>query len=65
MSDYRLYFFTAQNHIRQRVEFACDTDEEAIARVQQHRDGSALELWSGARLVASFEQATSEQTAKA
>lgn len=54
MPYYRLYYLT-EDHIRQVVEIVCETDEEAIATVEKHRDGRAMQLWQEARCVRRFE----------
>ncbi len=51
MHGYRLYFFNRDDHIRDAVELMCADDEEALGVVDTHRDGRAMELWCGARLV--------------
>jgi hypothetical protein len=58
MAEYRLYFFDREGHIRHRVEFECDTDEAALAEVDRHSDGRALELWRGTQLVRQIKAAT-------
>jgi hypothetical protein len=54
VTEYRLYFFDAEGHIRHAHEFVCASDEEAIQAVEQHHDGGDLELWSGARVIQFF-----------
>ena len=57
MAGYRLYFLVDE-HIKHAVTFECDTDAEAISAVDDHADGRAMELWSGARMVRRFPDAT-------
>jgi hypothetical protein len=54
MPDYRLYFLDSDGHIKRAVELHCASDAEAIAAVEQHRDGRAMELWDRARVVRKF-----------
>ena len=51
MRGYRLYFFNRDDHIREAVELICPDDEDALRAIDTHRDGRAMELWCGARLV--------------
>ncbi len=55
MTHYRLYFLDHQDHIRHAVSLECDSDEDALATLQDHRDGRTLELWEGVRRVARLE----------
>jgi hypothetical protein len=50
--DYRLYFVDDRGHIERALELETATDEDAIAAVQQYRNGKDLELWQRARVVA-------------
>ena len=54
MDGYRLYFLDGNGHIRHVVELECDSDETAIALVEQHRDGRDMELWQRGRFVGKF-----------
>jgi len=54
MPDYRLYFLDETGHIRHAIELDCETDADAIALVDRHRDGRAMELWHLARQVRTF-----------
>ena len=63
MAHYRLYFLNDKNHIRRAVSLECDDDASAIALINQHRDGHAMELWEGARRVARFKVDGSEDPA--
>jgi hypothetical protein len=51
MHDYKLYFLDRTGHIAHAVDFRCDSDADALALAEQHRDGRDLELWQQARLV--------------
>lgn len=51
MPHYRLYFLDGARHIRHAVDLECDSDEAARGLVEQHRDGRAMELWRGDKLV--------------
>jgi len=54
MTEYRLYFLGEDGRIFKAAEVECENDSEArewaCLQDQQH----ALELWSGARVIASF-----------
>jgi len=52
MVGYRLYFIDAEDHIQNAMEFEAASDEEALLHVEVKRDGRAVELWCGARVVA-------------
>jgi hypothetical protein len=51
-SYYRLYFLDAANHITSAQDFERYDDNGAIAYAMECAHGRAVELWSGARLVA-------------
>ena len=53
MAGYRLYFLVDE-HIKHAVTFDCESDGDAVRLVQDHTDGRAMELWTGARLVKRF-----------
>jgi len=55
VAHYRLYFLDRQDHIRQAVSLECADDEEALASVEEHRDGRTVELWQGVRRVIRIE----------
>jgi hypothetical protein len=63
MQGYRLYFMTPDGHIQHRVEFHSETDGDAIAVVEKHRDGRAMELWCGKRIAAKFEPEMRDRSA--
>ena len=54
MVGYRLYFLDAKDHIQNAMEFEAASDEEALLHVEAKREGRAVELWCGARVVAKF-----------
>jgi hypothetical protein len=51
MEGYRLYFLDDHGHIRHAKDLSCSSDQAAIEMVEQHRDGSDMELWQRDRLV--------------
>ncbi len=55
MTHYRLYFLDPKDHIRHAISLECVDDAQALATVEDHRDGRTLELWEGARRVARLE----------
>jgi hypothetical protein len=55
MNGYYAYVIGEDGHITNRVEVICDDDEEAKRRARQMVDGHAIELWQGARKIATFE----------
>jgi len=52
---YRAYIIGTDGRIRDRVEFFCESDDDAKQRAQQLVDEHAVELWDEARKVARFE----------
>ena len=56
MRDYLLYFLDQDNHITRPVELECRDDGHAMEVVAEHSEGTAMELWEGARLVKCFDQ---------
>lgn len=52
MADYKLYFMTPDGHIQNAASFVCETDEEALLHAEDQRGDQAIELWTGARVVA-------------
>ena len=54
MADYRLNFLNWSGRVRHEVVISCEDDEEAVAMVERHRDGQAVEVWQGERLVRRF-----------
>jgi hypothetical protein len=55
MFGYYAYFIGQDGHFTNRVQIICNDDEEAKRRAQQLVDGSAIELWHEARMIATFE----------
>ena len=55
MAEYKLYLLGPTGMIARGVWFDRDTDAEAIAEANKRATGAAMELWSGERLVRSFE----------
>lgn len=53
MAHYRLYFLS-NDHIRHALDLECESDEQAIAKVQEHGDGRAMELWRGLECIGRF-----------
>jgi hypothetical protein len=54
MLEYRAYLIGRDGHIMHRVEILCDDDEAAKERALLLVDGHTVELWQGARKVATF-----------
>jgi hypothetical protein len=54
--EYRAYFVGSDGHLAGFEPIICASDEEAIERAQQFAINQGVELWSGARLVATLEQ---------
>ncbi|MGH6965132.1 MAG: hypothetical protein ACREE0_11660 [Phenylobacterium sp.] len=54
MTSYRLYFVDLADHIQNAAEFVAESDEDALLAAVDQRDGRAMELWSGVRVVARF-----------
>ena len=57
MIDYRLYWIR-NGHFYRREEIEAESDEAAIAEAERRQPGAAAELWTGARKVMLFDQAT-------
>ena len=56
MAQYRLYHFNPRTHGIVSFEIIeADTDEAALSLAEKEKGVLALELWNGARKVASFE----------
>lgn len=55
MHGYRAYIIGPDGHIKDRVEFFAESDNEAKLRAGQLVDGHAVELWDEARKIARFE----------
>jgi hypothetical protein len=60
MSEYRAYLIGRNGQIVDRVDILCDDDAAAGARAQLLVDIHTVELWQGARLVATFPAHTQE-----
>jgi len=54
MTGYRLYFLGEDGRIFKAAEKECDNDSKAREWACQQDQQHALELWSGARVIASF-----------
>ena len=54
MHSYRAYLLDADGHIIDRIDLTCGDDESAKARAREFVNGHAVELWDGARMVATF-----------
>jgi hypothetical protein len=54
MTGYRLYFLGEDGRIFKAATKECDSDSKAREWACQQDARHALELWSGARVVASF-----------
>ena len=52
MPEYHLYTFDQHGHIRARRNLTLPDDQQAIATAKQFLEDRALELWSGADLIA-------------
>lgn len=52
MAHYRIYFLKPNNRIGRAANVGCETDEIAVtAAVAMRQNGSAVEIWQGARFV--------------
>ena len=60
MAHFRLYFLDRNDHIRHAVSLECVDDAEAIQLLDGHRNGGAMELWQGVRLVTRIEAEQSQ-----
>jgi hypothetical protein len=54
MPDYRAYILGPDGHIQLRVELHCADEETATERAKQLVDGHGVELWDGARKIATY-----------
>jgi hypothetical protein len=52
--EYRAYLLDSDDHIMRGVDLVCEDDEAATTEAKQLADGHDVELWQGARLVATF-----------
>ena len=58
MSHYWLYYLDSDGRLERILPLGSNSDAEAIAVVFEHfRDGRAIELWAGSRLVKQFSPA--------
>lgn len=55
MAFYWVYFFGADNHISHARDIECETDVDAIARVEEMERTVPIELWTGGKLIKRFE----------
>jgi len=55
MHGYRAYAIGPDGHIVGRMDLFCSNDDDAKERAKKLVDGHAVELWDGARKIASFE----------
>jgi hypothetical protein len=51
MTDYRLYFLDASEHITSLLEIEAADDKSAIVAAEQGANGDPFELWQRDRLV--------------
>ena len=51
---YRLYVLGRDGHVSRRIDLECASDQEAVLLVSEHHHVHGMELWDGARLVATF-----------
>ena len=54
MQTYRLFYMDAHSHIVGAFEFLADTDAEALAVAEAHRDDRPAELWCQIRPITTF-----------
>lgn len=52
MADYNLYCLDEEGHINSRLDFTSQSDDSALAHIQQHYFGSDCEIWQSGRIVA-------------
>jgi hypothetical protein len=55
MHGYRAYIIGGDGHIRDLIDLHCENDDDAKEQARQLVDGHAVELWDGARMIATFE----------
>ena len=55
MAFYWVYFFGTDNHISHARDIECETDADAIARVQDMDRTTPVELCTGGKLIRRFE----------
>jgi hypothetical protein len=56
MPEYRAYIVGSDGHFRDAISMNCDSDETASQRANNlaRAESVEIELWQGARMVASF-----------
>ncbi len=54
MADYRVYRLTGGRITEPPQIIICDTDDEAIQKTAQLRNGTDIELWDSARFIVCF-----------
>ena len=55
MRDYRAYYLDENGRVVRRETMRCETDEHALALLDQPREEAAVELWDLGRLVTRVE----------
>lgn len=60
MQDYRVFVIGGDGKITQAIELVSSDDEAALAASRELIDGRAIELWQGARRVASLSGESNE-----
>jgi len=56
MSGYKIYILDEKGHITLSYNFQGPDDLSALEESKKHSNNSAIEVWSGSRLVACIEQ---------
>jgi hypothetical protein len=54
MDEYRAYILGPDGHIQHRIDLICDNEEAAIEHAKRLVDGHNVELWQGARKIATL-----------
>ena len=52
--DYRLYFLDRNDHIQSAIDLESADDDQALRLAHHQAEGAAMELWQGARKVATI-----------
>jgi hypothetical protein len=55
MTYYRLNYLNSAGHVVRALDFQSNDDQHAMLTVDAYRDGRAMELWQGSRVVTVFE----------
>ena len=55
MRNYRVYILGEDDHVIDRVDLRCNDDETAKNEARKLAIGQAVELWDGARKIATFQ----------